>query len=232
MALLSGSYTVDAQSMARARTKMLRDPGNATGLQLHIPEQTMPEYKLPRLQEEITFVDGVEEEELSEDVDPQPEDVDARRWKGYLQEKGPSRLIVKIEEEREIQPLSDEIWALINGTNQKTEDSEPIKTQHFSKVEENFVQIPNKQVGGVLDKEQREAEKLRISKDVIRDESLITEDESDSYQKLMELFSRPVIKVPISEDENDGYVAFRVPKNPTSASVREGSRARFEIRKN
>ena len=227
---LMGSYTGDAQSMARARTKMYRDPGMTFGWELQAPELGLPNYQMTGSGRRITFEDEFTEEDLEEQSEEAPEE-GTNQWKGYLREKGPSRLIVRNEVEREPQPLSDEIWALIAGEKKKEVKQGNYQPTEYVKVDENYVRIPNKQIDHPLVENTVEAERLRIDSDVVGDKSMITEDESDAYQKLLELFSRPVVSTPLPGD-NEGYVSFRAPTNSTSAFIRKGSRAKFEIKKN
>ena len=228
-ACLLQSFSLDAQSMAHARTKMLRDPGNPIGIQLRLPPSAVPEYDLPGLHKGITFADGVDEDEQEEiflEIEPEPVEEEIIPWRGYLREKGPARLVVENEEGRELQPLSEEIWALISGANKKKR-TEMIPTDLLAKTDET-----EEQVQGNNPMNAKLASNMEPIEEITQDESLLSEYDPDSYQKLMELFSRPVVRIPISHDEKDGYVAFRLPENPTSASVREGSQAKYEIRKN
>ena len=217
--------------MARARTKMYRDPGTAFGWELQAPELGLPNYKLPGSVRRVTFRDDFGEQELEEQSELDPKEESDYKWKGYLREKGPSRLIVKNEVEREPQPLSDEIWALIAGVKQETVKTETSQSQDYVKVDENYVQIPNKQVDDMFADNSSADERMRINSNIVGDRSMITEDESDAYQKLLKLFSQPVVTTPFS-GANDGYVSFRSPMNSTSAFIRKGSRAKFEIKKN
>lgn len=229
----------EAQSISRARSKLFYDPGFLSSLGFDAPgtQQLKPEYKLPGLRNDGNYVDYDIYEQAAV-VEPDPdvvteEEEAMKSWKGYLQEKGPSRLIVKVEEEQKLQPLSDEIWALIAGNGSGRSGLESDRSREYVNADENYEQNPYNPMGDTLAVDQGNDEKMRIDRDTIDEESIIMNDEAQSYRQLMELFSRPVLAMPFLRGEEDGgIIAFRSPKNSTSAFIRDGSRARFEIRRN
>jgi len=189
------------------------------------------QYSMPQFDEStpIQNQDFYQPENISE-PEPQPE----RGWKGYLREKGPSRVIVEIEVEQELKPLSDEVWGLIMGTgemNNADQNSRPGK--EVVKIQKNTMTIPKTQV----DKnkqvvESTPEEPVKMLEVEGEEQSPILDDAAESYQQLMELFSRPVFATPSSDfGDADSMVSFRVPQNQPAPTIREGSRARFEIRR-
>jgi len=172
---------------------------------------------------------------VPDEEEPQVEPEEPAGWRGYLYEKGPSNVVVEVEVSREIEPLSPEVWNLIMGAKPKpTEIAETNSRLSVEKVDKNVVTIPNTQVddnkhvveGPVY------SEPHRIHKEENEKEPSNTQDAAESYQQLMELFSRPVFAMPTEDPgDNDALLSFRVPQNQQNATVREGSRARFEIRR-
>jgi hypothetical protein len=229
---LLGFQAGDAQSISRARSKIFYDPAFISSLSLYgsDPEQ------LRRFESrnEETFVDNdTQEESLVDEYDPDtdvsPEEEEAARvWKGYLCEKGPSKIIIRFEKEQELQPLSEDVWALIAGNKPSQLLSESSGSGEPTPVDEDNGQNPNMQMqmDDLLAFSQDTNEMIGIDRGSIGNES-------DAYLKLMELFSRPVLAMPLLEDYKDGgVISFLTPKSSTSALIRNGSRARFEIRKN
>lgn len=155
-------------------------------------------------------------------------------WKGYLSEKGPSRVLVKYEEITELQTLPDEVWALIMGEAPEVDgDYAASQRKSSEELEVNVVQLPENQKGETHVDEKKAGEEMRIDRGIIDDEFIKIEDESESYHQLMELFNRPVFAMPASElNDADGMLSFQGLKNAGTSNVRDGSRARFEIRKN
>ncbi len=153
-------------------------------------------------------------------------------WLGYLSEKGPSQLFVKQEEVREPAPLPQDIWNLIMGQKpQISNEPEPRIEVRKETIKKPTVEIKKE----VVDTEDTpvEVEKIEINKDVIDNESMEIDDEAKSREQLMDLFSRPVFATPTRDfGETEGMISFRVPKVNNPPTLRDGSRARFEIRKN
>ncbi len=170
----------------------------------------------------------------SEDMSASEEE-ELEGWRGYLKEKGPSRVIVEVEVEQELKPLSDQVWDLIMG-NEPEIDSSRNSPHRTVRMERNVVTIPKKQV-----EENRHVveakpvqETHNIHKEEGEEESAITEDAAESYKQLMDLFNRPVFATPTEEfGDADGMVSFRLPQNGANVNpaVRTGSKARFEIRR-
>ena len=169
----------------------------------------------------------------AEDVDPEksPEETG---WRGYLSEKGPSHVIVEVEIEQEIKPLSDEIWDLIMGKAPEIDSERERRLgNEVVSVERNAVSIPKVQVdtrgelpSAVVD------DPMRIHKEAGDEESPIVDDAAESYQQLMELFNRPVFATPARDyGDAEGMLSFRVPQNTPVPATRDGSSARFEIRR-
>lgn len=155
-------------------------------------------------------------------------------WKGYLREKGPSQVIVEIEVEQELKPLSDEVWGLILGTGERFESDRNHRAgKEVVKVDKNTMTIPKTQVD--LNKhvvESAPEEPVKMLEEEGEEESPILDDAAESYQQLMELFSRPVFATPSNDfGDSDSMVSFRLPQNQPSPTIRDGSRARFEIRR-
>lgn len=165
---------------------------------------------------------------------PEPEPEPETGWKGYLREKGPSQVIVEIEVEQELKPLSDEVWGLIMGTGGTIDSGQPDRPgKEVVTIQKNTRTIPKTQINSNKQVVERFAEEpVKILEEEGEEESPILDDAAESYEQLMELFSRPVFATPSSDfGDADSIVSFRAPLNQPAPTVREGSRARFEIRR-
>ena len=162
-----------------------------------------------------------------------PEEYAAERWQGYLKEKGPSRVLVRVEDQTDPAPLSPEIWDLINGKGDEAEReserraneaSNEVAADDPAEIENPRDPDPSLIAGGDDD-----GDGAVESRSDLR--SAPPDSEPDSYERLMSLLSRPVVTVPASEeDDAAGIISFRVPSDTVQPMIREGSRARFQIR--
>jgi hypothetical protein len=160
---------------------------------------------------------------------------ESRDWNGYLHEKGPSRVLVEREVAKEIEPLPDEIWDMIMGSKKKAIIEEPVvRPKSVNQIDLNATEIQKVQLESNREviETKRGPEKMRIHRDSTEDEALELQDESESYEQLMELFNKPVFATPTPGLEREGMISFQLPDEYRNETVRDGSRARFEIRRN
>ena len=168
------------------------------------------------------------------ETEEEPEVEPERGWKGYLREKGPSQVIVEIEVVHELSPLSDEVWGLIMGTGDpKSANARLGNGREAVAVDKHVVEIPKTQIDTNRQVvESIPEEPVSIHREPDEEESPILDDAAESYQQLMELFSRPVFATPTNEfGDADSMLSFRTPQNQPVSQLREGSSARFEIRR-
>lgn len=190
---------------------------------------------LPEENQQFDSSDGyVQQYFFQPETTEEPEVEPERGWKGYLREKGPSQVIVEIEVEHELKPLSDEVWGLIMGTGGPLGNGNDQGKGHESvSVDKHVVAIPKTQVDTKRQVvESIPEEPVSIHKEPDEEESPILDDAAESYQQLMELFSRPVFATPAKEfGDADSMLSFRTPQNQPAPQLRDGSSARFEIRR-
>jgi hypothetical protein len=154
-------------------------------------------------------------------------------WKGYLAEKGPTQLRVVREFEPQMESLSADMWAMIEGPPPPPPEPPPPKIQEKNTL---LASQASEAKPAESTKQEKKDEKAHIDRNVIDDESIRLEDARKTHEKLMELFSQPVFAMPLrNPDEGEGRISFRMgeePSNNGSTQIRQGSRARFEIRRN
>ena len=158
-------------------------------------------------------------------------------WKGYLQEKGPSRVVVEAEQKREIQPLDDAIWQLIMGDPASPDlyESSPSESAIAGNSSREGADSSDQQLDAsesLEDELQAQAGERRESSSNPQ-EAAALDDSAETYRRLMELFTQPVLTTPVRDlHDTEGRVSFRIPQTDNQSSViRQGSRARFEIRR-
>jgi hypothetical protein len=154
-------------------------------------------------------------------------------WRGYLSEKGPPRVIVVEETTRQPEALPDAIWALIQGPQpQAPRDTSERLGKNTRELETRVVDENREVLPSSVLQTPVEPEKNKIDRSVIDDESLKVDDAMETHLRLMQLFSTPIFAVPSGVPDNaDGMISLNLPQSEIRSSVREGSRARFEIRR-
>ena len=108
-------------------------------------------------------------------------------WKGYLQEKGPSRVMVKQEREQELEELSDEIWSLIMGSKtitDKFEDPVDLRRRALD-TEETTVQVKKTPIETRKTTIEPEVKEEMPEPTKLEDAPTEIEDESENYQQLL-----------------------------------------------
>lgn len=158
-------------------------------------------------------------------------------WKGYLQEKGPSRVVVEAEQKREIQQLDDAIWQLIMGDPASPDLDESTSVESAKSANTTLEGADSS--GQQLETSESLEGELQAQAGEGSDPSsnppevAALDDSAETYRRLMELFTQPVWTTPARDlDDAEGRVSFRIPQTDNQSSViRQGSRARFEIRR-
>jgi hypothetical protein len=175
-------------------------------------------------------------EQIFDSLFPEP----PKGWRGYLQEKGPNRLLVRQDEAPELQVLDDTVWDLIMGKHSKQTaeppQPPPVIPEESERAERSVTTLAKVQldqdVQVISSNSTVERERSRILRDEGEAESVIVDDTSESIRQLMELFSQPIFSTSApSETALDGQISVRVPDTLITPTIRQGSRARFEIRR-
>jgi hypothetical protein len=157
-------------------------------------------------------------------------------WRGYLSEKGPNRVVVVEVNLQQPETLPDSIWALIQGPSRETvktpgsrEGSTPVERESRTLVEgKDSSTEPS--VPSTIDSQ--EPAKTPANRGSTRELDMSVDEVMDTHQRLMELFSTPVFAGPnTTSSDADSVLSLRLPASENRSSVREGSRARFEIRR-
>ncbi len=160
--------------------------------------------------------------------------------KGYLSDKGPSKLKVEVAENSILQPLDSVIWDLILGNSSYYTKSTP--------VSQNGEEPQSSTNNSIIPGQTNTANELRMNyqnnstpnipanqaeeANTQGSDSVALQDQAESHRQLLDFFSNQVNPFGMTPGVNAPFMGYQPSMVGQQPTVRQGSRARFEIRRN